>query len=514
MKWLFAVVCFLIFCPTVLLSQGKATERADRLFEEMSYPAATDAYAKIVKEQPKNRHAALRLAECYRLLNDTRNAQRWYARAVKFKGIKPETWFQYGQVLMVNRKYKEALPWFEKYRDAIPDDPRAHDMIEACLNLDRFTASAGLYAIKRLRVNSEASDFGPAFYKDKVVFASARKRQLFDSKYNRTGQGFLDLYAAPYAGKPALGEPELFRGKVNTPYHEATPCFSKDGKEMFFTRNNYFKGKMNAGTEGVVNLATFVSIWAEGKWQLETPLPFNSQEYSVGHPCLSIDGNRLYFVSNMPGGEGATDLYYVDREGDQWGDPVNLGPKVNTRGVEMFPTMLSDGTLCFSSDGRAGMGGMDIFTLESDSYRIDAENNLQVVNVGAPINSAGDDFSMIFDDAKGVGFFTSNRRGGKGDDDIYAYTKLIPLIGLVKDPTGKPLEGVTVSVLTGRSVLRLGTDETGKFVYGLSDGQSLRFVFDLPGYAKTDREIKAKELKRGENNLMEVEMNLLPAQGQ
>lgn len=487
---------------------GKLTERADRLFEEMSYPAATEAYAKVVKEEPKNRYAVLQLAECYRLVNDARNARRWYARAVKFKGIQPETWFNYGQVLMVNRKYKEALPWFEKYRDAIPDDPRAHDMIEACLNLDRFTASAGLYAIKRLSVNSEASDFGPAFYKDMVVFASSRKRQLFDSKYNRTGQGFLDLYAAPYAGKPALGEPELFRGKVNTPFHEATPSFSPDQKEMFFTRNNYFKGKMNAGKEGVVNLATFVSVFAEGKWQAETPLPFNSQDYSVGHPCLSNDGNRLYFVSNMPGGEGATDLYYVDRDGDAWGDPVNLGPKVNTRGNEMFPTMLADGTLCFSSNGRAGMGGLDIYSLETDN-----QNNLTVVNVGAPINSPGDDFSMIYDEVKGVGFFTSNRRGGRGDDDIYAFTKLIPLIGMVKDSTGKPLEGVTVSVLTGRSVLRLGTDETGKFVYGLSDGQSLRFVFDHPGFAKTERTIKAKDLKRDEDNLIEVQMQASPEEG-
>lgn len=508
MKRLIGIACLLL-APLFLLAQSKSTERADRLFEEMSYPAAREAYAKVVKEQSKNRYAVLQLAECYRLLNDTRNAQRWYARAVKFKGIKPETWFNYGQVLMVNRKYKEALPWFEKYRDAIPDDPRPHDMIEACLNLDRFTAAAGLYAIKRLRVNSDASDFGPAFYKDKVVFASARKRQLFDSKYNRTGQGFLDLYAAPYAGKPALGEPELFRGKVNTPFHEATPCFSQDGKEMFFTRNNYFKGKMNAGNEGVVNLATFVAIFVEGKWQQETPLPFNSQEYSVGHPCLSLDGDRLYFVSNMPGGEGATDLYYVDREGDAWGEPVNLGPKVNTRGNEMFPTMLVDGTLCFSSNGRAGMGGLDIFSLETD-----AENNLSVINVGAPINSPGDDFSLIFDDEKGVGFFTSNRRGGRGDDDIYAYTKLIPLIGKVVDSTGKPLEGVTVSVLTGRSVLRLGTDETGKFVYGLSAGQSLKFVFDLAGYAKTERFIKAKDLNRDEDNLIEVTMDFLPAEDQ
>jgi hypothetical protein len=505
MKLLHAFIFVLFLLPTFAAAQSRAMERADRLFEETAYPDATEAYLKIVRDQPRNKKAMVRLADCYRLTNDPRNAMRWYARAVKFKGIRPEVWYHYGQVLMINRKYKEALPWFEKYRAAHPEDPRSHEMIEACLNQDRFAGAARLYAIKRLSVNSEASDFGPAFYKNSVVFASARTRQLFDKKYKRTGQGFLDLYVAAYEGKPRLGETELFRGKVNSPYHEATPSFSPDGKEMFFTRNNYHKGKMGASSAGVVNLATYRSVYAEGKWQPETPLPFNSPEYSVGHPCLHPDGKRLYFVSNMPGGEGGTDLYYVDRDGESWGEPVNLGPGINTSGNEMFPTLHPDGRLFFSCDVRPGLGGMDIYFVD-----LEAGENLVVENAGAPINSSGDDFAMIYDAGKGIGFLTSNRRGGRGDDDIYAFVKLIPLIGTVRDDAGNPLSGVTVSVLTGRSVVRLGTDEEGKFAYGLSSGQKLRIVFDKPGYQKTEREVIANELDRDKDNLIGVEMQAEP----
>ncbi|MEM7038560.1 MAG: carboxypeptidase regulatory-like domain-containing protein, partial [Bacteroidota bacterium] len=425
--------------------------------------------------------------------------------AVRLKGIQPNVWFEYGQILMLNRKYKAALPWFEKYQKKVPDDPRAEEMIESCKNYENFKQGAGLYKIRKLKVNSDASDFGPVFYNNQVVFASARKRSL--TKYNRTGQGYLDLYKADYAGETKLGEPELFRGRINTPYHEATAAFSKDGKEMFFTRNNYIKGKMGQSKEGIVNLATFRSVLEDGKWSRETPLPFNSEEYSVGHPCLSPDDKKLYFVSNMPGGYGGTDLYYVTRDGDAWGEPVNLGPAVNTKGNEMFPSMSSDGQLHFASNGHAGLGGLDVYhaIANDDSFVV-------VKNVGAPINSQSDDFGLIYDPAKNVGFFTSNRPGGAGDDDLYAFFKLVPLLGVVQDESGNPIADVTVTILAGRGASRVGTDEDGQFMYGLSLGRDYRLFFNKVGYEEVEKAISTKGAVADEAQIPQVIMKKAAAE--
>lgn len=475
-------------------AQSKLMERADRLFEEMSYPQALEAYAKVVKENRKNRRATVQLATCYRLTGDYRNAQRWYAQAVKMKGIRPPVWFEYGQVLMRNRKYEAAIPWFEKYQQAMPEDARTSEMIAACQNYKSFATHARLYRIRKLKVNSAYSDFGPAFYGNKVVFASSRKRQL--KKYNRTGQSFLDLYIVDYSGKPALEEPELFRGKVNTPYHEATACFSRDGQEMYFTRNHYAPGNKGTNKKGVVTLATFQAKMVDGKWEKPVALPFNNADYSVGHPCLSPDGKRLYFVSNMPGGKGGTDLYFAEREGESWGEPVSMGKEINTEGDEMFPWMDEKGDLYFASNGRAGLGGLDIYQAEFREGAV-----ATITNMGAPINSPRDDFSLIYRAADGVGFFTSNRPGTKGDDDLWAFTKLIPLLGFVRDEADQPVVDATVTVLTGRSALRLSADAAGQFIYGLGTGQKCKLVIDKEGFVKQEVQINAAELVRDQENV-------------
>ncbi|HHG85356.1 MAG TPA: tetratricopeptide repeat protein [Bacteroidetes bacterium] len=501
MKFPFGFLLFaFLFFPAGLQAQDKALDRADRLFKETYYPQALEIYAKFVKENPRNKRATLRLAECYRLTNDSRNAYRWYARVVKFKGIKPLVWFDYGQVLMVNRKYEAAIPWFEKYQQAVPEDQRAREMIEACLNLKSFASQSRLYAIRKLRINSESSDFGPTFYGNKVVFASSRKRPLA-KKYSRNGQSFLDLYVANYAGKAELIDPVLFRGKVNTPYHEATACFSSDGKEMYFTRNNYQKRKLAESKSGVVKLATYKSVLIDGKWQDAKPLPFNNVEYSVGHPCLSPDGKRLFFVSNIPGGMGGTDLYVAEKLGDSWAAPMPLGNTINTQGNEMFPWMDAVGNLYFASDGHAGLGGLDIYKAE---WRADAFG--PVTNMGAPINSSHDDFGLIYRAADGLGFFTSNRPGGKGDDDIWAYIRLIPLVGFIRDHQGNPIVDATVTVLTGRSALRLGADEEGKFIYGLRIGQKYKIIIDKTGFQKKEVQIDAAGMDRDQNNVRVIEL--------
>ncbi|MFN8395259.1 MAG: carboxypeptidase regulatory-like domain-containing protein [Bacteroidia bacterium] len=478
MRW--TILFILMVVAQGAWAQGKAMEKADRLFDEASYPAAIDAYLKAVDEEPGNSHGFIRLADSYRLTDDFRNALRWYARAVKMKGVEGEVWFHYGEVLMINRKYAEAIPWLEKYQKRAPEDDRVEDMIASCKNQEAFAAGKSLYLLRRVAVNSEASDFGPAFLGKSVVFASSRKRAI--AKSNRTGESFLDLYAAPYSGKPELGEPQLFRGGLNTPVHEANPTFTADGKEMFFTRNLVKKGTEN-DKNAVVQLALFHAKWDGEKWGDATPLPFMDDKFSFGHPALSPDGKLLYFVSNMDGGFGATDLYVVERNGESWGKPENLGQDINSRGNEMFPWVDAKGMLYFASNGRGGLGALDIFMVNPDRDQMGNPENL-----GAPVNSPYDDFGFIFDDQAGVGFFTSNRLGGKGDDDLYAVTKMERWQGIVVDAEGKPLAGAIVDLREGRSRTVVNTDETGEFAFGLKPNASYLLLLKCPGH--TDQRIE------------------------
>lgn len=485
MRWLAILVFLLAF--QFGFGQGRALEKADRLFAETSYPAAIEAYLKAIEDEPTNAMAVIRLGDCYRLTDDFRNALRTYARAVKMKGVEGEVWFHYGEVLMINRKYADAIPWLEKYQKKAPEDGRVAEMIASCKNLEEFAAAKSMYLLRRLpAVNSEYSDFGPCFYGQSVIFASSRKRNLL--KAARTGESFLDFYMAPYAGKPDLGEPTLFRGALNTPVHEANACFSADGKEMYFTRNHVKKGAEGADNGSLVQLALYHSTLVDGKWTNEELLPFNDAQYSFGHPALSPDGKRLFFVSNLPGGAGGTDLYFVDKVGDGWSKPENLGQDINTKGNEMFPWVDAEGLLYFASNGRGGLGALDIFSVNPDPGIVGNPENL-----GAPINSPYDDFGYIFDGGNGVGFFTSNRLGGKGDDDLYAVSKLIRWEGQVVDSAGKPLPDALVDLREGRSRLQMTTDENGRFMLGLKPNGNYLVLLKHPRHQDGRIEFKASQ---------------------
>lgn len=479
---LFLILSISLFA-TAAFSQSKALEKADRLFVENAYPAAIEAYQKAIDDDPTDAKAVSRLADCYRLTDDHRTALRWYAKAAKMKEADPEVWFHYGEELMINRKYQEALPWLEKYQRKVPEDDRVADMITSCNNLEAFAATKSMYQLRRLTINSEYSDFGPAFFGNSVIFASSRKRSL--TKFHRTGDSFLDFYVASYAGKPELGEPTLFRGALNTPVHEANACFSADGKEMFFTRNNVPKAPPTEKGQ-LVQLALYHSLLVDGKWQAESLLPFNQPTYSYGHPALSPDDSVLFFVSNMPGGFGGTDIYAVKRSGSEWGKPENLGQDINTKGNEMFPWMDAHGMLYFASNGRGGLGALDIFMVNP------AENVVgDPVNLGAPINSPYDDFSFVLDEKNGIGFFTSNRLGGQGDDDLYAVTKLIRWEAEVVDSSGAPIAYVLVDLREGRSRTQMTTDEGGKFLVGLKPGASYMLFLKKAGFPDQKIEFKA-----------------------
>ncbi|MHA7058636.1 TolB family protein [Aquimarina sp. M1] len=278
------------------------------------------------------------------------------------------------------------------------------------------------FLIKPLSINSENSDYAPSFYKGELVFASSRNsKSLTVILQENTNEPFSDLYTT----SKNIPDKEIskLKGAVNTKFHESSATFSPDGKTVYFTRNNYSERKFKRNTKGCVLLKIYKADYNNGKWKNVKELPFNSNEYSTAHPALSPDGKFLYFASDMPGSYGKSDIYVVAIHKDgSYGTPQNLGSLINSAGRETFPYISDKGTLFFTSDGHVGFGGLDIFMVLPDT-----DKGWQIYNMGAPINSSKDDFTFIINEENMMGYFASNRSGGKGSDDIYGFKQMISL---------------------------------------------------------------------------------------
>ncbi|MBL7785243.1 MAG: carboxypeptidase regulatory-like domain-containing protein [Chitinophagales bacterium] len=488
---------FLGLSLAALAQDDNRTKKADDLFNQFAFPEAAEAYKKLLAKDENIPQAKIKIAECYRLMNMPVEAEYWYEQVVDLPESEPIHKYYYGMALKANGKYEEAKQVFLQYAQLVPPDTRGLRQVEACEQANYFMTDPGIYApILAQGVNSEKADFGPAFYNDGIVFASETGVKNRDQIYRWTDAPFLDLLFAKREGDDynKLGKPENFKGKVNTWLHEGTVTFTSDFKTMYFTRNNYNNGKVGYDTEEIlktVKLQIFESK-AQGsggdKWSEVKPLPFNNDNYSVGHPTLSKDGQALYFVSDMPGGYGGTDIYVSYKSGDSWGQPENLGPEINTEGSEMFPFISSDGTLYFSSDALPGLGSLDIFAsklLPDGTWS--APENLRY-----PVNTNADDFAFIIDEKNEKGYFSSNRTGGKGSDDIYSFTKLNNVMtGVVVDcKTQEPIEGADVQLLENeRVVQKRSTNVNGTFSFPISPGKEYTVNASKMGYQEGSRPV-------------------------
>lgn len=286
------------------------------------------------------------------------------------------------------------------------------------------------YNIRNLDVNTKYSDFGVTYYgENSAIYASSKKtKQSRNAKWYLNSQPFLELYKATVTATGELVESELFSKDLNTKMHESNVTFTKDLKTVYFSRDNYNSKKYHTDKKGWVLIQLYkADVDTDGHWKNITKLPFNSDQFDTGHPSLNSDDTKLYFTSNRPGSMGLTDIWAVDVKTDgTYGEPYNLGPEVNTTKSEMFPYIDANNVLYYSSNGmKDGNGGLDI-------YAIEIQNNKgfgEAVNLGFPINSAKDDFSLVFQNGKKTGHFSSNREGGKGDDDIYFFEELNSPVG-------------------------------------------------------------------------------------
>jgi outer membrane protein OmpA-like peptidoglycan-associated protein len=410
-------------------SKSKLLEKADSFFDKMWYAEAAELYEKVLEKGRENHTFEIiqKAGDSHYFNTNMEKAYHWYNILYdQYKDkMSADNIFKYAHSLKGTGKYARSKRLMRLYNRQMksPSPSRARNLKANEAIMDELLSSHRNFDIYNLRINSKYSEFSPMFHNEnEVVFSSANDTSIFNTrKYKWNDQPYLDLYVAKInVETQELRDAIKFSKKINTKYHEASVTFSPDNKTMYFTRNNFGK-KLKRDKKGVNHLKIYESKKINGEWTEATEVSFNSDDYSTGHPALSPDGKLLYFVSDMPGSIGQTDIFVVDvLEDGSFTEPRNLGPSINTERKEMFP-FVNDKKLYFSSNGHIGLGGLDVFEVainEEDGF-------LEVKNIGQPINSNKDDFSYIVDEETQRGFFASNRRGGKGDDDIYSFKKLI-----------------------------------------------------------------------------------------
>lgn len=448
--------------------------KAQKQMDKYNYAKAIDMLKKAEKKDQTHDAALPLLAECYRMQHDVLNARAAYAEVVALPDAKPDAFFYYAQALQATGNYVKAREMFQAYSEKNPADPRGKMYVAHCDSvLGPWKGLNPVFEIKQVNnVNTDQSDFGPAFCNGDLVFASDFNNNPGEGKkYGWTGRGYLNIMKSspnqPGNFWDAMGPVSAFDKKFNQAYHDGPATFSADGNTIYFTRSFFGKAKRE-GNYRTNQLKIYYAQKSNGKWGDVKPFFLNSEDYSVGHPALAADGKTLYFTSDMPGGQGGTDIWMCKLEGDKWGPAINLGTTVNTSETEMFPSLTPDGTLYFASNGLPGYGSLDIFSTKNIDGKWTTPKNLQ-----PPINGSFDDFAIAFAEGGKNGFFSSNRPGGVGSDDIYAFRQLEPAIaepsaiaGLVKDKTTmQPLQGATVFVYdpaTG-NVKVLKTNAGGEF---------------------------------------------------
>jgi len=452
----------IIFILSLFLSQGIEAQtegvlrKGEKYFQKYSYTKAIEKYESLTE---KTTEVKRMLAESYAKIGDTEKSEGYYASIVTATDKTSEDVYNYASILAMNGKHMESENWMKQYSSLSAHDSRALQYTAQPSFYKTLQKDKGQFIIKNLEMNSSQEDFGPIYYKDKIVFTSSRERTVPIKRFwNWNGLPFLDMYEAIPNDENELSDiKELMKGKKNNKYHEGPVTFNSAGNFMVFTRNNY-KGKSE---DGVIKLQLFSSKLVGEKWEKEIPLPFNSNEYSVGHASLSSDGKTMFFSSDMPGGKGGVDLYKTMRNEDgTWSKAQNLGDKINTEGNELFPFIhTANEMLYFSSNGHLGLGGLDVFEVDLTA------SNFEVINLGSPINSNKDDFSFILHNNKEKGYFSSNREGGKGSDDIYSFIKQrVSKIGCPKDCSKNPCVIFDLSESPGFST------ELFDYVWDLGDG--------------------------------------------
>ncbi|WP_316633753.1 OmpA family protein [uncultured Flavobacterium sp.] len=481
---------YTLLCLTIIstfsfnsYSQQSKVNSADKKYANYAYIDAIKTYEKVAQKGYKSQEMFEKLGNSYYFNSDFEGAAKWYGELFAMNtNPEPEYYYRYAQSLKSTGQTEKANKILDEFNTKYRDDKRGKLYKDDVNYLDQIKANSGRYIIEDAGVNSKYSDYGSFVYNYKLYFASARDTGNFSQrKHKWTGEYFTNLYDANIdATNNTVSKVHKFKNGLNSKFHEATPVFTKDGKTVYYTRNNYVNGKKGKDENKITLLKIYkATLQNNGKWSNITELPFDSDSYSTAHPALSPDEKTLYFSSDMPGTLGQSDLYKVSiNSGGGYGTPENMGKTINTEGKETFPYITNEQEIYFASDGYPGLGGLDVFVGQlEDNGTVSA-----IQNLGSDINSPKDDFAYIIDPATRLGYFSSNKDGGQGSDDIYKFkeTKKLKCIqelngNITDSKTGAILPGAKVSLYeSGSNVPKNSviTDSEGLYNFPIECGKS------------------------------------------
>ncbi|MFH6998865.1 OmpA family protein [Flavobacterium sp. FlaQc-57] len=460
-------------------SQQAKINSGDKKYDNYAYIDAIKTYERVAEKGYKSEDMFKKLANSFYFNSEFDKAAKWYGELFAMNTeVEPEYYYRYAQSLKSIGDTVKANQILDLFNKKAKNDNRGK-LYESNKNyLNLIKANSGRYNIEDAGVNSKYSDYGTAFYKNKIVFTSARDTGSFSQrKHNWTGEHFTNLYQSDLDENFNPNAVNKFKSKINSKFHESTPVFTKDGKTVYFTRNNYIDGKKGKNENKTTLIKIYKATFENNEWNNITELPFDSDSYSTAHPALSPDEKTLYFASDMPGTFGQSDIYKVSiNNNGGFGSPENLGRTINTEGKETFPFVTDENEIYFASDGHPGLGGLDVFVGEIGQNGV---SNIQ--NIGADINSPNDDFAYIIDTKSRKGFFSSNKEGGKGSDDIYKFLEtrklkcIQELSGIITDvETGVVLPETKVSLYDNQMVLKNSTisDENGYYSFAVECGKT------------------------------------------
>ena len=496
----------------------QALKKGDKFYAMGEYFDAANQYKKAysqtpAKERQQRGQRALKMAECYRRINYTQKAIAAYNNAIRYKQTDSMTYLYLAQQLMKNAQYKEAEKQFQTALDSMGNNASMELRTLATTGLRSAQKAPGWkkegsdYTIKRENLfNSRRADYSPVLGgedNDRLFFTSTRNQAKGDELSGITGTKNADIFYSQKDDKGKWQRPEVIDTELNTDWDEGACCLSPDGRTMYLTQC-----KTDPDYPRFATIVT--SQRSDAAWSKSTELKMTNDTLSTfAHPAVSPDGQWLYFVSDMPGGMGGYDIWRVRLTTNGVGGVENVGAPINTAGDEKFPTFRPNGDLYFSSDGHEGMGGLDIYIAKPNS------NGWRIEHPGFPLNSQGDDFGMTFEGMKKQGFFSSNRGDGKGWDHIYSFynPEIIQTVkGWVYEQDGYELtQAVVYMVGNDGTNMKLSVKGDGSFTQEIKAGVDYVLLGTCKGFLNHQEHIKVEPVKKSEEYVLQFPLASITA---